>query len=107
MVLAVIAQGEIWWGELPDEKPRPFLVLTRQRAIDRLPAVMVAPVTTRLRGLNSEVALHIAEGLRRDSAASMDNVRTVDKVFLTRRIGRLGADRWEEVCDAMRTAIDC
>lgn len=105
--MAVIAQGEIWWGELPDEKPRPFLVLTRQRAIDRLTAVMVAPVTTRLRGLKSEVALHVAEGLRRDSGASMDNVRTVDKVFLTRRVGRLSPDRWEEVCEAIRAAIDC
>ncbi len=105
--MAVIAQGEIWWGELPDEKPRPFLVLTRQRAIDRLPAVMVAPITTRLRGLHSEVALDIAEGLRRQSAASMDNVRTVDKVFLTRRIGRLSPDRWDDVCEAMRAAIDC
>lgn len=105
--MAVIAQGEIWWGELPDEKPRPFLVLTRQRAIDRLAAVMVAPITTRLRGLDSEVALDASEGLHRDSRASMDNVRTIDKVFLTRRVGRLTPGRWHEVCAAMRAAIDC
>ncbi len=105
--MAVIAQGEIWWGELPDEKPRPFLVLTRQRAIERLTAVMVAPITTRVRGLNSEVALNVTEGLRRDSGASLDNVRTIDKVFLTRRVGRLSAGRWHEVCEALRAAIDC
>ena len=105
--MAVIGQGELWWAELPDAKGRPVLVLTRQQAIERLAAVMVAPVTTRLRGLSSEVVLHHNDGLRRECVASMDNIRTIDKVYLTRQVGVLAPGRWHEVCAAMRSAIDC
>ncbi len=105
--MAVIDQGEIWFAEFPDEKSRPYLVLTRQRAIDRLAAVMVAPITTRLRGLPSEVELFAEDGLRRRSVANFDNVRTIDKHHLTRRVGALAPGRWHEVCAAMQSAIDC
>lgn len=105
--MAVIEQGQIWWGELPNDKARPYLVLTRQRAIERLAAIMVAPVTTRIRGLVSEIELGDADGMRRACVASLDNVRTVEKAHLTRRVGGLAPGRWHEVCVAVRAAIDC
>jgi len=105
--MGLIQQGQIWWGELPNDKPRPYLVITRQRAIDRLTAVMVAPVTTRIRGLVSEVELTAADGMRRECVANLDNVKTIDKANLTRRIGVLAPGRWHEVCAALRAAIDC
>ena len=56
-------QGEIWWGEQPTEKPCPYLILTRQRAIDALQSVSVAPITSRARGLASEIPLGKADGI--------------------------------------------
>ena len=61
--MAEIVQGEIWWGEQPTEKLRPYLILTRQRAIDALQSVSVAPITSRARGLASEMPLGSADGI--------------------------------------------
>lgn len=100
-------QGEIWWVELPDEKGRPFLVLTRPRAIPVLHSVLVAPLTTRVRGLAAEVPISTNEGVAVECVANFDNVKTIRKSRLTRRIGALRNGRWPEVCAAMRAAIDC
>ena len=100
-------QGEIWWADVPDEKSRPYLVLTRPRAIPVLHSVLVAPITTRVRGLAAEVPISVADGLSVDCVANFDNVKTIRKAQLTRRAGALAAGRWPEVCAAMRAAIDC
>lgn len=100
-------QGEIWWAELPEEKGRPFLVLTRPRAIPVLHSVLVAPITTRVRGLAAEVPITTAEGVAVECVANFDNVKTIRKSHLTRRIGALRTGRWPEVCAALRAAIDC
>ncbi len=105
--MALIQQGEIWWAERPDEKARPYLVLTRQRAIESLHAVSVAPVTTRVRGLISEVALGPEDGVPQSCVANFDNVRSIPKVAFTRRMGALAPGRWHEVGTALRAAIDC
>jgi mRNA interferase MazF len=100
-------QGEIWWSEQPDEKARPYLVLTRPRAIPVLHSVLVAPVTTRVRGLAAEVHLSSADGMQTECVANLDNVKTIRKAHLTRLAGALSPGRWHEVCAAMRAAIDC
>ncbi len=105
--MAVIAQGEIWLGELPNEKPRPYLVLTRQQAIHGLRTVVVAPVTTTRRGIISEVPLGSVDGLRRDCVATFDNLAALPKSAFTQQLGMLAPGRWHEVCEALRTAIDC
>ena len=98
---------EVWWGELPDRSPRPYLVLTRAQAIPVLRRLVVAPVTTTVRGIPTEVALGAAEGLPVDSVASLDNVETVPKSALVRRIGVLGIRRDHEACEALRNVVDC
>ena len=103
----MIEQGDIWLGALPDEKPRPYLVVTRQRAIDGLDAVIAAPVTSTRRGLPSELDLGPAEGLRRECVANFDNLGTVRKAYLTHQLGHVAHGRWHEVCAAVRAAIDC
>ncbi len=103
----MIQQGEIWLAEQPHEKARPYLVLTRQRGIESLNAVSVAPLTTRVRGLVSEVPLGAHDGLQRHCVANFDNVRSMPKSAFTRRVGVLAAGRWHEVCQAMRAAINC
>jgi len=105
--VALISQGEIWLGELPNEKPRPYLVLTRQQAIHGLRTVVVAPVTSTRRGLVSELPLGHADGLRRECVATFDNLAALPKAAFTQQMGMLAPGRWHEVCDALRTAIDC
>lgn len=103
----VVARGEIWWGETPDEKGRPFLVVSRDAANEVMKRVLVAPVTTRVRAIPSEVDLGSAEGLPHASAASFDNVRPFPKAMLVRRLGSLSAHRLREICRAAAATFDC
>lgn len=101
------AGGEVWWGEAPDAKGRPYLVLTRDEAIPVLRAVLVAPVTRRVRGIATEVRLGPSEGLAVECVASLDNALAFPKAMLVRRIGALDSMRRSAPCDAIRTAMDC
>lgn len=105
--MTAIEQGAIWWFEQPDQKRRPCLVLSRPRSIPVMHDVLVAPVSTRIRGLDTEVRLGGADGVPRPSVANLQYVAAVPKTALTRPIGRLAPGRWHEVCDAMRIAIGC
>ena len=105
--MALISQGDIWLGELPDDKPRPYLVLTRQRAIDGKQTLVVAPVTTTERRLVSELQLGPTDGMRRGCVATFDNLASLPKSAFTRQMGALAPGRWHEVCAALRAAIDC
>jgi len=102
----VVGRGEVWWGEAPDEKGRPFLVVSRDAANSVMQRVLVAPVTRRIRGLPSELALAAAEGLPVQSVASFDNIRPFPKAMLVRRLGSLGP--WQqEICRAAGATLDC
>jgi len=68
--------------------------------------VLVAPVTTRVRGLPREVRIGVDEGLPVESVASFDNVRPFPKAMLVRRLGALGP-RLHELCRAAGAALDC
>jgi mRNA interferase MazF len=100
-------QCEIWWGKVPDSKPRPYLILTRDQAIPVMRRLLVAPVSTRVRGIPSEIELGPGEGLPVDCAATVDDLTTLSKRLLVRRMGSLGAARRHELCDALRAATDC
>lgn len=102
----MVGRGEVWWGESPDEKGRPYLVVSRDAANESMRRMLVAPVTTRLRGLPSELALGAAEGLPVESVASFDNLRPFPKAMLVRRLGSLGA-RQHEICRAAGATLDC
>jgi mRNA interferase MazF len=101
------ARGEVWWGEAPDEKGRPYLVLTRDEAIPVLRAILVAPVTRTVRGIPTEVALGPEEGLPSEGVATLDNVLTFPKAMLVRRMGVLAPGRRTEPCEALQAAVDC
>jgi mRNA interferase MazF len=103
----VVARGEVWWGEAPDEKGRPFLVVSRDAATRVMARVLVAPVTTRVRGVPSELYLGDDEGLPVASAASFDNIRPVPKSLLVRRLGALGTARRHELCAVAAATFDC
>ena len=101
------ARGEVWWGEAPDAKGRPYLVLTRDEAIPVLRTVLVAPVTRTVREIPTEVALGGSEGMPMASAATMDNILAFPKSMLVRRMGALAPARRRELCEAVRAAVDC
>ncbi len=103
----MVARGEVWWAETPDEKGRPFLVVSRDAANQVMARVLVAPVTTRVRGVPSELSLGGDEGLPRASAASFDNLRPFPKAMLVRRLGALGPGRRHELCAVAAATLDC
>ncbi len=101
------ARGEVWWGEAPDERGRPYLVVSRDQAIPVLRTIMVAPVTRTMRAIPTEIPLGPPEGLRTECAATMDNALAFPKAMLTDRMGSLGPERAFELCDAWRAVADC
>ena len=101
-------RGEIWWCDLPDIARRPVVVLSRDAAIPRLRRAVIAPCTTNIRGLPSEVVLEPGEDpIPLRSAVNLDSVESVAVGTLTDRLGRLGSDRMREVCAALGIAVDC
>ena len=101
-------RGEIWWCDLPDIARRPVVVLSRDAAIPRLRRALVAPCTTTVRGLPSEVLLQPeADPVPRVTAVNLDSVESVSVGVLVDRLGRLGDDRMREICDALSVAVDC
>ena len=105
---AMPARGEVWWCELPEIGRRPVVVLSRNAAIPRLRRALVAPCTTTIRGLASEVLLDPGvDPIPRRSAANLDSVESVAIAVLVERIGRLADVRMREVCAALQIAVDC
>lgn len=92
---------------MPGDKIRPVVVLTRRRVAARLNRVVVAPVTTTVRGIPTEVAIGAEEGVRPGSVANLDNVHLLDVDRLLRPTGRVAAERWPEFCHAVATMMAC
>jgi mRNA interferase MazF len=103
-----VSRAEIWQYRLraPDKR-RPVLILSRQEVIGLLHTVMVAPITSTLRGAPSEVAVGVAEGLKHDSAVNLDHVQTVERARLEGYVGHLGPDKMRAVCRALAVATGC
>jgi len=102
------ARGELWWCELADIGRRPVVVLSRDAAIPRLGRAIVAPCTTTVRGLPSEVLLEPgADPIPMTSAVNLDSVESVAIAVLVERLGRLSDARMREVCAAFEVAVDC
>jgi mRNA interferase MazF len=88
------------------DKTRPVLILTRELVRPHLTTVTVAPITTTIRGLSTEVSLDTANGLAEPSVASCDNITTIPTNALGAQIGML-LDRQEpELSRAIQAAFD-
>jgi len=99
-------RGEVWWAELP--KPagrRPVVLLSRNEAYAVRELVTIAPVSTRVRGIPSEVPLGRREGLPRSCAANLDTITTIPKQILTRRIAVLEPGKLAAIERALRFAL--
>ena len=103
-----VSRGEIWLYEFkPPDKRRPVLVLIRPEVIDLLRTVMVAPITSTIRGAPGEVPVGIDEGLKGPSAVNLDHVQTVEQSLLGAYVGSLSPERMARVCEALMVATGC
>lgn len=103
-----IARGDIRFYRFPrPDKQRPVVVLTRESAIAYLSSITVAPITSTIRDVPSEVRLTEADGMKRLCAVNLHNVVTVSKARLGRRIAALSPERLQEVCRALGFALGC
>jgi mRNA interferase MazF len=99
-------RGEVWWAELPRPAGRrPVVLLSRNEAYAVRELVTIAPVTTRMRGIPSEVPLGRADGLPRRCAANLDTITTIPRQILTARITALQPGRMAAVDRAIRFAL--
>ena len=83
-------------------------MLSRDAAIPRLLRALVAPCTTTIRGLGSEVVLEPGDDpVPQLSAVNLDSIESVSIAALVDRIGRLSDDRMRQICAALEVAVDC
>jgi len=103
-----VRRGEIWrYRFRTPDKERPVLVLTRDEVIGLLHTVMVAPITSTIRGAPSEVMVGVGEGLKHTSVVNLDHVQTVERTRLGRYVGSVKRDKMAEVCRALAVAVGC
>jgi mRNA interferase MazF len=98
-------QGEVWWAEY-EHRRRPVLVVSRSDAVGRLERLVVAPVTSTVRRIPTEIALGSAEGVPRDCAASFDNSTLQHVSLLTSRVGHLAFAK-NRICTALEALANC
>ena len=99
-------RGEIWWAELAAPAGRrPVLLLSRNEAYAVRELVTVAPVTTRIRHIASEVSLGPEEGLPRPCVVNLDSVTTIAKGSLRDRLTSLSSEKLKEVEVALHFAL--
>ena len=103
-----ISRGDVRLYQFaPPDKKRPVVVLTRESAVPYLSTVTVAPITTAIRGVPSEVLLTQDDGMKTHCAVNLHNVVTVTQNRLGKRIAQLGSQRMAEVCAALRFSLAC
>jgi mRNA interferase MazF len=100
-----VGHAQVWWADL--EKVRPVVILTRSRIAPRLSRVLVAPVTTTVRNISTEVPLGQREGVQAGSVANLDNAHVLPVDRLLSRAGWIPAERWVEFCQAMAKVMSC
>lgn len=99
-------RGEVWFADVPGKK-RPVLVLSRDPMGRLLHAVICAPITSRKRGLATEVVLGPEAGLAHESVANFDNTFLLSRRLLVRRLGRASRAAMDDACRALATATGC
>ncbi len=103
-----IARGDVRrYRFAPSDKKRPVVGLTRDSAIDYLATVTVAPITSAGRGVPSEVALSVEDGMKAPCVVNLHNTVTVHQERLGKRVAKLSEARMEQICASLRFALGC
>ncbi len=105
---ARIARGDVrlYRFSRPARK-RPVVVLTRNSAIAYLSSITVAPVTSTIRGVPSEVVLDEADGMKATCVVNLHNAITISQARLGTRVGQLSSVRMTEIGPALRFSLGC
>jgi mRNA interferase MazF len=100
-------RGEIRWYtfQAPDKR-RPVVVLTRDSVIGYLGETTIAPVTTTIREIPSEVVLGVEDGMPRECAINCDHIQTVTKAKIGALVATLSQAKMRELGEAVRFALD-
>ncbi len=103
-----ITRGDVrLYGFTAPDKPRPVLVLTRDSAIGYLATVTIAPITSAIRGVPSEVVLTEEDGMKAPCAVNLHNAVTVAQNKLGKRVTQLSSARMSRICSALQFALGC
>ncbi len=98
--------GEVWFAELGmAEKSRPVLVLAYPQPSDARALVVVAPLTSQIRGLRGEVPLGKPRWLPKVSAVNVQGLASFDPGKLARRLGTLSVEQYAKVKEALRILL--
>ncbi len=89
------------------DKQRPVLLLTRDSAVSHLATVTVAPISSTIRDVPSEVILDVEDGMKGRCAVNLHNTVTISQERIGQRVARLSDGRMHEVCGALRFALGC
>jgi len=101
-----VRRGEIWWAELASPAgKRPVLLLSRNEAYAVRELVIVAPLTTRIRGIPSEVPLGDEDGVTRACVINLDTITTIAKAGLRERLSALSAEKLKAVEEALHFSL--
>jgi len=99
-------RGEVRWYKFqPPDKNRPVLILTRDSILEYLGEVTVAPITSTIRDIPSEVFLSKEEGMPKDCAINCDHIQTVSKEKIGSRITTLSSEKMDQVREAILFAL--
>lgn len=100
-------RGDIRWYKFKEpDKKRPVLILNRDSILEYLSEVTIAPVTSTIRDIPSEVYLSGEDGMPKDCAINCDHLQTVSKAKVGRLIANLGQEKLAHVSDAICFALD-
>ena|SRR5664279_970075 len=103
-----IARGEVrLYDFAPPDKSRPVVVLTRDNALTYLSTATIAPITSAIRGVPSEVLLDEEDGMKSPCAVNLHNVLTVPQNRLGKRVARLSTLRINQICAALAFSMGC
>ncbi len=100
-------RGEIRWYKfkLPDKR-RPVLILTRDSVLEYLGEVTIAPITSTVMNIPSEVSLSRVDGMPRDCAINCDHIQTVSKAKIGPQIATLTPEKLKQVRKAIIFALN-
>ncbi|MBN2240861.1 MAG: type II toxin-antitoxin system PemK/MazF family toxin [Dehalococcoidales bacterium] len=99
-------RGEIWWAEFdPPSGRRPVLLLSRDEAYLVREMVTIAPVTTRIRRIPSEVPLGAEDGLPRSCVINLDTITTIPKKYLKDRLTELSVEKMKAAGTALKFSL--
>jgi mRNA interferase MazF len=99
-------RGEVRWYEFsPLDKRRPVLILTRDSIVPYLNELTIAPITSTIRGIPSELVLGVEDGMPQECAINFDHIQTVTKARLGRLITALSAEKLRQIGPAVCFAL--